>query len=130
MKPAKTNESTPNLVLAALRKSKKPLSAYDILDKLKKQGVKSPPLVYRALESLTRKGTAHRIDALSSYVACSCKHKHHHALSVLTVCGVCESVEEIHDEKIIHHLETLREFALPLTENAVIELPVVCKNCV
>jgi Fur family zinc uptake transcriptional regulator len=47
-------------VLALLQKSKQPLSAYEILDKLRGAGFKAPPTVYRALDTLVaRIGRAH-----------------------------------------------------------------------
>ncbi len=121
--------STDEMVLGALRKSKEPMSAYAILDKLKKHGVKSPPLVYRALEKLTRKGTAHRVDALGSYVACSCEHDHHHPISVLTICTACKKLHELHDNRIMQHIAALRDFGVAITDGAVIELPVLCSGC-
>ena len=39
-------------VLDLLGKSQKPLSAYEILDKLRKHGIKAPPTIYRALDTL------------------------------------------------------------------------------
>ncbi len=50
-------------VLDLLEKSHKPLSAYEILDKLRKHGIKAPPTVYRALDAAgrARAGSPHRI---------------------------------------------------------------------
>jgi Fur family zinc uptake transcriptional regulator len=118
-----------DLVLKALKKSRKPLSAYELLDKLHPDGVKSPPIVYRALEGLMQKGVVHKIRELGTFVACNCAKDHHHSLSVLTVCGACHKVVELHDHAIIDQLEALRGHGVPLREHAVIELPITCGAC-
>lgn len=117
------------LILKVLKKSKEPLTAYAILDKLKKEGVKSAPIVYRALELLTKNGLAHKINELGAYVACDCTADHKHSLSVLTVCGDCKDVSELHDHKIIHQLEDLKTMGVRLHKQAVIELPIICNAC-
>ena len=130
MKKSAKPEATDQLVLGTLRRSHAPLSAYDILAKLKPRGIKSPPLVYRALEKLTKAGTAHRVDALGSYVACRCEHDHHHAISLLTVCTQCKRVDEIHDDAVVHTLQSLEKSGIRITPGAVVELPITCAECV
>jgi Fur family transcriptional regulator, zinc uptake regulator len=66
-------------VLEALHKSGKPLSAYELLDKLHKFGIKAPPTVYRALETLVERGLVHRIESLGAFVACHDMHGDHRA---------------------------------------------------
>ena len=51
-------------VLYALQRANGPLTAYQILDRLKKHGVSGPTTVYRALHSLVLDGTVHRIETL------------------------------------------------------------------
>src|ERR1700749_4840142 len=97
------------LALSELKKHKKPMSAYDLLAKLKPHGVKAAPVVYRALETLMKNGAVHKIKELNAFIACNCKSDHSHNLSVLTVCGECEQVEELHDHGVIHQLEGLRK---------------------
>ena len=118
-----------DLVLRALKRSRKPLSAYELLEKLQPHGVKGPPIVYRALEGLMQKGSVHKIKELGAFVACNCAKDHHHLISVLTVCGTCRAVSELHDHSIIHQLENLRTLGVPLRNHAVIELPITCSDC-
>ena len=118
-----------DMVLAALRKSAAPLTAYGLLEKLQPLGVKSAPIVYRALEALEKLGTVHRIKELGAYVACNCADDHSHALSVLTVCKQCKKVHELHDHDVISHLTKLKKLNITLAPNAVIELPVLCEAC-
>ena len=116
-------------VLAALKKSKQPLSAYDVLEKLAPHGIKGPPVVYRALETLMQQGLVHKIHATGTYIACNCGAGHDHAISVLTICSECLDVRELHDHDVIHHLEKLRKLGVRLRDHAVVELPVMCEKC-
>lgn len=118
-----------DLVLKALRKSRKPLGAYHILEKVKKFGIKNSPIIYRALEGLMKRGDVHKIKELNAFIACDCEADHKHALSVLAVCGDCRQVEELHDHGVIHQLEGLRKRGVILQDYAVIELPVTCQKC-
>lgn len=131
-RPSKLLVHPKDMVLAALRKSKEPLTAYNLLQKLEPFGVKSAPIVYRALSALELAGTVHKIKELGSYVACNCNddHAHHaHHLSVITVCRGCQKVNELHDHIVIDYLSGLRKFKVNLPESAVIELPVTCDGC-
>lgn len=123
--PAPSHE----LVLNALQSATGPQTAYNLLENLKKFGINSPPIVYRALERLVERGAVHRIQALNAFVACNCSHDHEHALSVLTVCGQCRQVHELHDHAVIDHLNGLRALNVALAERGVIELPIVCPDC-
>ena len=64
------------LVLGALAHADAPLSAYDILDKLRGDGLRAPLQVYRALEKLTERGLAHRLESLNAFVCCADAHCH------------------------------------------------------
>jgi Fur family zinc uptake transcriptional regulator len=59
------------LVLGALTGSASPLSAYDILDKLRGEGLRAPLQVYRALDKLLDRGLAHRLESINAFVACA-----------------------------------------------------------
>lgn len=128
-RPSSLPAPAEELVLSALRKSKTPLSAYDILEKVNKFGIKSSPIVYRALEALMKNGAAHKINGLNAFVACACTADHHHDVSVLTVCKGCKRVDELHDHAVIHHLTKLRKLHVNLSESAVVELPITCEKC-
>lgn len=128
-RPSSLSAPASELVLTLLRKTNAPMTAYALLEQLKKKGINSAPIIYRALDVLLKDGTAHKIKELSAYVACDCTHTHKHALSVLTVCGDCHEVKELHDHAVIHQLENLRTQGIRLQPHAVIELPVTCSNC-
>lgn len=118
-----------DLVLGVLHKAKEPMTAYNLLDRLGKKGIKSAPIIYRALDALIKKGAVHKIKELGAFVACDCTQDHKHSLSVLTVCGDCKEVIELHDHAVIHQLENLRKQGVRLQHHAVIELPITCNAC-
>lgn len=128
-RPSKLSVHPKELTLKALKKQRKPMSAYDLLGKLKPHGVKGATIVYRALDSLMKEGAVHKIHALNTFIACNCQADHDHSLSVLTICQDCESVEELHDHSVIHQLEGLRKKGVPLVKHAVVELPINCRAC-
>lgn len=123
-------ELTPHCqkVLAALEKSHSPLSAYDLLEKLRKHGIKAPPTVYRALQSLMERGLVHRIESLNAFVACH--HQDDHAPHVqFAVCRSCGNVEEIHDRSLsagIHKAAARLKFHV---EREMLEIMGLCKSC-
>ena len=128
-RPSSLSAPAGELVLKVLRKAGEPMTAYTLLEKLKKSGINSAPIVYRALDVLMKKRMVHKIKELGAYVACDCSADHAHAVSVITVCNDCKDVEELHDHAVIHQLENLRKSGIRLTEHAVIELPITCNAC-
>ena len=80
-------------ILDVLRQRHGPVSAYDVLDTLRKDHEKiSPPTIYRALSALTKRGHVHRIESLNAFMACKCgQHQH---TSILSICEECGCVEE------------------------------------
>ena len=129
-RPSKLLMHPRDMVLDILRKSNAPLTAYNLLRKLQPFGVKSAPIVYRALDGLELAGSVHKIKELGAYVACNCEDDHVHHLSVLTVCKSCKKVKELHDHKVIDYLEGLRQLKINLPDTAIIELPITCEQCV
>jgi len=78
-------------VLQIIAESKKPLSAYAILEKLK-EICKSPkpPTVYRAICFWQQKGFISRIESLGAYVICQVEHRDKG--SQFMICDECGSV--------------------------------------
>ncbi|MGH6922195.1 MAG: Fur family transcriptional regulator [Propylenella sp.] len=87
------------LVLAALKKSGKPMSAYEILDRARSQALKAPVQVYRALQKLQRLGLVHRVEALNAFVACSDRHEDLHRPGFV-ICRDCGAVREFQDGRV------------------------------
>jgi Fur family zinc uptake transcriptional regulator len=88
------------LVLTALGRAERPLSAYDILDQTRSGSIKAPTQVYRSLQKLEGQGLVHRIEALSAFVACSDQHDHEHRPGFV-ICRGCNSVREFEAPKLL-----------------------------
>src|SRR5215218_5767433 len=92
------------LVLGALAHSDAPLSAYDILDKLRGDGLRAPLQIYRALEKLTERGLAHRLESLNAFICCADAHCHQNGSIAFAICEVCGKVEEFAEPAITTEL--------------------------
>ena len=73
-----------------------PLSAYEVLDKMRGKGAVTPPTVYRCLDKLIRKGLAHRLESLNAYVACRSSEAGHAA--GFLICDCCGATQEFEAE--------------------------------
>lgn len=115
-------------VLEIVANSKKPLTAYEILDLLgTKLDKPKPPTAYRALEFLSKHGFIHRIESLNAFVACGEDHQHHG--SQFMICDSCGHVEEVH---LCHVPEGLAKQAKSKgfkISHWNVELHGRCKNC-
>lgn len=89
---ARIRSASDDAVLEVLRGAETPMSAYQVLDRLRPQGIQSPPVVYRALERLEKAGRIHRLEALNAYFAC-CGRDHAKG-TVFAICTRCKRVEE------------------------------------
>jgi Fur family zinc uptake transcriptional regulator len=118
---------TDSAVLTLLQGSATPLTAYQVLDALRPQGVQSPPVVYRALERLERSGQVHRLERLNAYFAC---HGHpHKGEAVFALCRCCGRVEEWESGEVdaaIARGAGPRGFAV---ETRTVELRGLCAAC-
>ncbi len=120
-------------VLIGLLKSKKALSAYEIVNYCKwaYQTSFAPMTVYRILEFLESENLVHKLHITNKYVACSnicCQHKHETAQFL--ICDCCGSVKEVSvDETVINTLKNNAEFAGFQVQSPQIELHGLCRDC-
>jgi Fur family zinc uptake transcriptional regulator len=117
------------LVLNALEKSDAPLTAYHILDQLRQKGIKAPLQVYRALDKLVEQGLVHRVESISSFVACRSHDHETHGETVFMICESCGDVRECSDEKtatVLRKLARTEDFAVARSS---IELKGKCGKC-
>lgn len=114
-------------ILACLRKAKEPMSAYAILDRVRKSGISHPPTVYRALNDLMQKGMVHRLESRSAFIACG--HGACDGKFAFAICRVCERVIEIplSDEDRAALLALAPEEIVP--EQVTLELAGHCETC-
>ena len=119
-------------VLEILSKSGKPLTAYALLEKMHRFGVKGPPTVYRALDTLVERGLVHRIESLGAFVACHGEDEEdHHAdhAAQFAVCRSCGSVTELHDPKLAESIHSLAKSLRFHVERETLELMGLCQSC-
>jgi Fur family zinc uptake transcriptional regulator len=119
-------------VLEALAADHAPAGAYDVIDRLAREGDKPPaPItVYRALDFLLAQGLAHRIESRNAFVACS----HDHAAAdgapvVFLICENCGAVGEAATMDFAKALEALAQTSGFRPRAPVIEISGECAHC-
>ncbi len=80
-------------VWEVLAVSSEALKAYEILDKLKDQGIRAPMTIYRALDGLEEKGIIHKLEGMNAFVLCT--HDGPHPVQTFLVCEDCATVKEV-----------------------------------
>lgn len=115
-------------VLEMLLAEHRALGAYDILDKLRAEGLGSqPPVAYRALDFLVSNGFAHKIERLNAFVACAQPGQSH--APAFLICRKCEIVAEAQTEPARGALGSSAKQAGFQIERAVVEAEGICSNC-
>jgi Fur family transcriptional regulator, zinc uptake regulator len=117
------------LVMQTLEHAQNPLSAYDILDKLRDEGLRAPLQVYRALDKLVERGLAHRLESLNAFVACADAHCHKSGTIAFAICADCGKVDEFSDEMVKERLGAWAQDAQFKLARTTIELRGQCKAC-
>ena len=124
----KRGEEIQTAVLAILRTSDCPHSAYDLLESLKDIYPKiAPPTVYRALATLGERGQIHRLESLNAYVAC--QSEAHHQASVLSICEDCGAVAENFEPDIFSRLSAALRKSGFSAQRHIIEVNGICASC-
>lgn len=116
-------------VLAALQQATRPLSAYEILDQLRKKGVRSPPTVYRALDKLVGLGFVHRVETMGAFVACCHAEEENCTPAALAICTSCGQVEELCGTTLDKTMRKLASSFLAQIDRQVIEIAGLCALC-
>ena len=96
---AAAKRNTREIVLKVLSKNERPMTAYQILEKLRIYGINGPPTVYRALEALLMSGRVHRIESINAFIVCHQEMKESHLCSFI-LCEDCGDVEEFFDNRM------------------------------
>ncbi len=115
-------------VLRLLCVSEKPLSAYDLLERMR--GVvrnPAPPTVYRALHFLLEQGLVHKLESLNAYVGCA--HPDHPHASQFLICDDCGEVAEVEDPSVARSLKAAGNEVGFRTRRPVVELLGTCAQC-
>jgi Fur family zinc uptake transcriptional regulator len=117
------------LVLETLHQADAPLSAYDILDRLRAEGLRAPLQVYRALEKLIDQGLAHRLESLNAFVCCADASSHHAGLTAFAICEGCGRVDEFSDDVVRKRLDAWADTAGFTPRQTTIEVRGRCAGC-
>ena len=108
--------------------AEKPLSAYDLLERMR--GVvrnPAPPTVYRALNFLLEQGLVHRLETLNAYVGCA--HPDHPHAGQFLICDDCGEVAEVEDPSVARSLNAAGKEIGFRTRRPVVELLGTCAQC-
>ena len=115
-------------VLALVWDSHKPIGAYDLLDKLNKQGRRAgPPTVYRALDFLIEAGLVHRLASLNAFIGCPDPTRSHSGQFL--ICRECSSVTELDNSAIESMVEGKAADHGFMPEHQVLEVSGICHSC-
>ena len=115
------------MIVAALKGAGRPVSAYEIIDQLRGKATLAPQTVYRALDRLIASGTAHRLESLNAFVACT--HAAHERAAVFAICESCNTVTEFDEARAVAHLAAWAKKAKFQTRMMTLELRGRCASC-
>ena len=118
------------LVFSLILNAETPLTAYQLLDRLKETHKKAvPPTIYRTLDFLVKQRLIHKVERLSAFIPCALAgHSHKQPVQFL-ICNRCRAVTEIGDQavsKALAHAARRRGFQ---PGKAVIEIDGLCAAC-
>jgi Fur family transcriptional regulator, zinc uptake regulator len=120
-------------ILSILIKTKKPLTAYQMLERIQKVRANAkPPTVYRVLDFFIEKGLVHRLDKYNAYTLCQLKHEHtsnKQRIDILLVCKYCMKIVEFSDLVLAALVKKIQAEKRVIIENQEIELHCVCSGC-
>jgi Fur family zinc uptake transcriptional regulator len=120
-----------DLVLKTLNAAEAPLSAYDILDRLRGEGLRAPLQIYRALDKLIDSGLAHRLESLNAFVCCARSDRHESAggTAAFAICEDCGHVDEFTDAVVEERLAGWANRHRFAPSRTTIELRGLCEGC-
>ena len=115
-------------VLAKLVEARHPLSAYDLLDRLKPGDASATPAsTYRCLDFLVEHGLVHRLETTRSFIAC--EHPDHAHTVQFLICRECGTVVEAEDKRVASATKSLGERMGVAVDQRTVELTGVCASC-
>ncbi len=116
-------------VLSLILEAESPLTAYQLLDRLKamRKGA-VPPTIYRALDFLIEQRLIHKVERLNAFIPCTQADHHHQAVQFL-ICRRCGTVAEIEDRAVSKALEHAAEREGFHPGSATVEVDGTCAAC-
>ncbi len=115
-------------VLRLLCLADKPLTAYELLDRMRAIGDRpAPPTVFRALDFLLEQGLAHKLESLHAFIGCA--HPEHPHAGQFLICNDCGEVSEMEHQTIADGLKSMEQAIGFRTSHPVVELLGTCAEC-
>ncbi len=109
--------------------SHKPVSAYDLIESLAKEGKRLAPVsVYRILDVLQGAGLVHRLESRNAFFACMTEHASV-PQTITFVCEDCERVTEAEAPDAFRAIGVSAQASRFHARNTVIEVSGVCAEC-
>ncbi len=111
---------------------KKPLTAYELLNKLKKKRPNAePPTVYRVIDYFLKRKLIHRIETGNKFVLCTQPNhlQEHDDKSVLFLCKNCSLSFEISDPNFASAVKNFSHHHGLQIDESLIEIKGMCKKC-
>ena len=115
-----------DIVFDIIKKSKKHLTAYEILDKFQKFKKIQPMAVYRSLKKLIEEDKIHKSNQNKTYVLCSHEHVKHNPS--IAICRDCGDTKELKSElfETIFKKNPIKNYDF---RNFQLEVSTICRRC-
>ena len=130
LKKRKSLTPSRTLIIKALSKYKKPISAYELRNEINKNRDVNINIsqIYRVLDFWTNLGLVHKISTINKFFLCiTPEEKHTH---ILNFCTVCEKVFETCNETMGLNLKkSTAKLDLTFNNTRSVEIPVICPQC-
>ncbi|ADP72259.1 ferric uptake regulator, Fur family [Rhodomicrobium vannielii ATCC 17100] len=109
--------------------SHKPVSAYDLIDVLAKNGKRVAPVsIYRILDVLQSAGLVHRLESRNAFFACMADHGSA-AHTITLVCEDCDRVIEAAAPEALQAIAAAAKAANFMMRHTVVEVSGLCADC-
>ncbi len=115
------------MIVEALRGVGRPVSAYELIERLREQAILAPQTVYRSLDRLIADGRAHRLELLNAFVAC--RHPIHEGAVVFAICDDCGTVAEFDEPDAVDRLFAWAKAAKFRVDTMTLEIRGRCRAC-
>jgi len=115
-----------DIVFDIIKKSKKHLTAYEILDKFQKFKKIQPMAVYRSLNKLIEEDKIHKSNQNKTYVLC--KHSHYDHNPSIAICKAWGDTEELKSElvELIFKKNPIKKYDFSKFQ---LEVSTTCRRC-
>ena len=115
-----------SIVFDIIKRSKKHLTAYEILDKFQRLKKIQPMAIYRSLKKLIAEDKVHKSNQNKTYVLCNHSHVNHNPS--IAICRDCGDTEELKSElfEAIFKKNLIKKYDFSKFQ---IEVSAICKRC-